>query len=67
MLLDQGGGLEFSGLNRLGQFRAERRQLLGGEKAARLLQDALVALGHALQETVNIRLATRETPCPARP
>ena len=42
------------------QHRIERGQLVGGEKAAGLLQDALVALGHLLQEIINVRLGPQK-------
>ena len=46
MLLMEGGGLGSSGIDTVGQYRVQCGQLIGAEKAAGFLEDALIALGN---------------------
>ncbi len=60
MFLNQGGGGESAGVETVGQHAIEGRQLVRSQDIARLLQDALVALIHLLEEIVNFRLRAQE-------
>ena len=58
--LKERGSLELAGVDAFDQDIVERGQLVGFQKTAGLLQDALIALGDLLKESVNVVLRAQE-------